>query len=166
MLLLSYPDWLQRLRKPDPVLPGNHAEILLDGHNIYNIHPTNYNNIFGYVPTERWIFEGTIAENVGYGLNKYTLDDVKKACETIGFDEIIESMPNKYDTQISEEKNNLSNSEKELICIARAIIRDPKILILDDVSVDIGNIIAGRTAFIITDDERIIEMSDKVIDLN
>ena len=142
------------------------GEILLDGHNIYNIHPTNYNNIFGYVPTEKWIFEGTIAENIGYGVDKYTLDDVKNACKTIGFDEIIESLPNKYDTQISEEKNNLNNSEKELICIARATIRDPKILILDDVSIDINNIIEGKTTFIITDDERIINMSDKVIELN
>ena len=53
----------------------------------------SYKNIFGYVPSEKWIFEGTIAENIGYGLDEYDLEDVKKACEAIGFDEIIESKP-------------------------------------------------------------------------
>lgn len=142
------------------------GEILLDGIDIYKIHPNSYKNIFGYVPTEKWIFDGTIAENIGYGLDRYTLDDVKKACSQIGFDEIVEAKPDKYDTKISDEKNMISNSEKELICIARAIIGNPKVLILDDVNVDITNILNERTIFIITDDEKIINISDKVIDLS
>lgn len=142
------------------------GEILLDGKNIYEIEPTSYKNIFGYVPAEKWIFNRTIAENIGYGLDEYTLDDVKKVCKLIGLDEIIESKPKKYDTEISFDKNNMSNTEKELICIARAIIRDPKILIFDEISVDISNIFAGKTVFIVTEDEKIINMSDKVVDLN
>ncbi|WP_405290193.1 ABC transporter ATP-binding protein [Methanobrevibacter sp.] len=141
------------------------GEILIDNIDINKIDSDSYKNIFGYVPSEKWIFEGTIAENIGYGLDEYNLEDVKKACEAIGFDEIIESKPNKYKTKISDEKNTISNSEKELICIARALIGNPKILIFDDVNVDISNIIDGKTTFIITNDKKIIEMSDKVITL-
>ena len=141
------------------------GEILIDDIDIYEIHPNSYRNIFGYVPTEKWIFEGTIAENIGYGMDDYTLDDVKKVCELVGFNEIIESKPNKYETKISDEKNTISYSEKELICIARALITNPKVLILDDIHIDIRNIIAGKTTFVITDDEKIIDMSDKVIEL-
>lgn len=142
------------------------GEILLDNINIYDIHPDNYKDIIGYVPNEKWIFEGTIAENIGYGLDEYTLDDVKEVCRIIGFDEIIETKPNKYETRISDEKNTISNSEKELVCIARAMIGNPKILILDNVHVDITNIIDGKTALITTDNEKTISMSDKVIELN
>lgn len=142
------------------------GEIILDDYNIYQIDPVSYKNILGVVPGERWIFEGTIAENIGYGVNEYTLDDIKKVCKLIGFDEIIESMPDKYETKISDEKNTISNGEKELICIARAIIRDPKILILEDITVDITDIIDEKTVFIITEDEKIINLSDKVIKLD
>ena len=141
------------------------GEILIDNIDINNIHPDSYKNIFGYVPSEKWIFEGTITENIGYGLDEYNLEDVKKACEAIGFDEIIESKPNKYETKISDEKNTISNSEKELICIARALIGNPKILIFDDINVDISNILDGKTTFIITNDKKILEKSDKVITL-
>lgn len=141
------------------------GEILLDNHDIYKIHPDTYKNIFGYVPSEKWIFEGTIAENIGYGLEDYTLDDIKKVCKKIGFDEIIEAKPDKYETKISDEKDTISNSLKEVISIARAIMEDPKILILDDVHVDISNIIDDRTVFIITDDEKIINMSDRIIEI-
>lgn len=151
---------LIRLREVDS------GEILIDNVDINSIHPDSYKNIFGYVPSEKWIFEGTIAENIGYGLDEYDLEDVKKACEAIGFDEIIESKPDKYETKISDEKNTISNSEKEMICIARAIIGNPKILIFDDVNVDISNIIDGKTAFIITNDKKILEMSDRIIELN
>lgn len=151
---------LIRLREVDS------GEILIDNIDINKIHPDSYKNIFGYVPSEKWIFEGTIAENIGYGLDEYDLEDVKKACEAIGFDEIIESKPDKYETKISDEKNTISNSEKEMICIARAIIGNPKILIFDDVNVDISNIIDGKTAFIITNDKKILEMSDRIIELN
>lgn len=141
------------------------GEILLDNIDIYKIEPDSYKDIFGYVPSEKWIFEGTIAENIGYGLEDYTLDDVKKVCEIVGLTEIIESKSNKYETKISDEKNTISNSEKELVCIARSIIGNPKILILEDVHTDISNIIDGKTVFIITDDEKIIAMSDKVLKL-
>ena len=142
------------------------GEILLDDMDIYKIHPDSYKDIFGYVPSEKWIFEGTIAENIGYGLDEYTLDDIKKVCEIVGLNEIIESKPNKYETKISDEKNTISHSEKELICIARSIIGNPKILILEELHVDISNILDGKTVFIITDVEKIINMSDKVIELN
>ena len=141
------------------------GEILIDNMDINKIDSDSYKNIFGYVPSEKWIFEGTIAENIGYGLDEYNLENVKKACEAIGFDEIIESKPNKYETKISDEKNTISNSEKELICIARALIGNPKILIFDDINVDISNILDGKTTFIITNDKKILEKSDKVITL-
>lgn len=141
------------------------GEILLDGRNIYEIDSNSYRNILGYVSSQKWIFEGTIAENIGYGIAEYDTDDIKKVCELIGFDEIVEKMPDKYDTKISDEKNKISDSERGMICIARALIRNPKILILDEVTVDITDILDEMTVFIITDDESIINRSDKVIDL-
>lgn len=141
------------------------GEILLDGQNIYDIHPISYKSIFGYVPQEKWIFNGTFAENIGYGVDDYTFDDIKRASEIVGLAEIIETFPEGYDTKISDEKNNISSSERELICLARAIIRDPKVLILDDVNVSIARVVDKRTVFVITDDDRVIEKWDSVVNL-
>lgn len=141
------------------------GEILLDGQNIYDIHPISYRCIFGYVPQEKWIFNGTFAENIGYGVDEYTLEDIKMASEIVGLDDIIETFPERYGTKISDEKNNISSSERELICLARAIIGNPKVLILDDVNVNIARVVDERTVFVITDDDRIIEKCDKIVDL-
>ncbi len=140
------------------------GEILIDDLNINEIDIKSYRNLFGYVPKYRWIFDATIAENIGYGAEEYTLEDIKKVCELIGYDKIINSLPNKYNTKIS---NNISSGEKELICLGRAIIKKPRILLLDEVTVDISNVIQNRTVFITTEnEEKIIKKSDKVIDLN
>lgn len=137
------------------------GQILLDGVNINEIDVNDYRMQFGYVPYERWIFNGTIAENIGYGLDEYTMEDIEKVCEKIGFDEIIQNLPYKYETMISDEKNNISNSEKELIAIARAMIRNPKILILDNVKTDISHLFENKTVFIIGGDET--DKGDKII---
>lgn len=141
------------------------GEILLDSQNIYDMDPISYKSIYGYVPQEKWIFNGTFAENIGYGVDDYTLDDIKRASEIVGLGEIIETFPDKYDAKISDEKNNISSSERELICLARAIIRNPKVLILDDVHVNIRGVVDKRTVFVISDDDRVIEKCDKVVEI-
>ncbi len=146
-----------RIKQPET------GEILIDDLNINEIDIKSYRNLFGYVPKYRWIFDATIAENIGYGAQEYTLEDIQKVCELIGYDKIINTLPDKYNTKIS---NNISSGEKELICLGRAIIKNPRILLLDEVTVDISNVIQNRTVFITTEnEEKIIKKSDKVIKL-
>lgn len=139
------------------------GEILLDGTNISEISSKSYRSIVSYIPKEKWIFRATVAENIGYGAENYSLDDVKQVCELIGYDKIINKMPNKYDTKIT---NYISEGEKDLIYLGRALIKNPKILLVDNINLDISEFIENRTVFIATDDEKIIERSDKVIDLS
>lgn len=140
------------------------GEILLDGLNIYEIDVNDYRMQFGYVPYDRWIFNGTIAENIGYGLDECTMEDIEKVCEAIGFDKIIKNLPDRYDTVISDEKNNVSHTEKELISIARALIRNPKILILDNVKTDISHLFKDKTVFIIGNEE--LKNCDRLIEVD
>ena len=142
------------------------GEILLDGTNIYDMDVYEYRGLFGYVPQEKWIFDGTIAENIGYGIDDYTEDDIKNVCKLLGIDNIIESLPDKYNTKISDDKNTISDSEKDLITLARAMIRNPKICIIDDYEEDVTNILKNRTTFFITNNENIIQKSDKVINMD
>jgi ATP-binding cassette subfamily B protein len=116
---------------------------------------------FGMVLQDTWLFSGTLRENIAYGRPNATEEEIKKACRDANILAYIESLPDGLDTKIREDANNLSQGQKQLITIARALITNPKILILDEAtsSVDtrteehIQNALAtlakGRTSFII-----------------
>ena len=153
----------------------NDGVIYLDGKNIYKIKRDDFRKSFGMVLQDSWVFEGTIAENIGYGMENPTIEDIHKDAELVGCDKFINLLPDGYDTIISEENTNLSVGEKQLLVLARTIISDPKILILDEatsqmdtrtellVTKAMEEMMKGRTTFIIAHRLFTIKNADKII---
>jgi subfamily B ATP-binding cassette protein MsbA len=107
--------------------------VLIDGENIKSIRISDLRYLFGIVTQESILFSDTIKNNINYGAKEPRhLDDVKTACQTAFADEFIEKLPDKYDTIVLAKGSNLSGGQKQRLCIARAIIDNPPILIFDE----------------------------------
>lgn len=153
----------------------NNGAIYLDGTNIYKIEKNSFRKAFGMVLQDSWVFNGTIAENIAYGAENASHEDIVEAAELIGCDKFINLLPDGYETIISEENTNLSVGEKQLLVLARTIISDPKILILDEatsqmdtrtefmVTKAMEEMMKGRTTFIIAHRLFTIKNADKII---
>ena len=146
------------------------GEILLDGCNIGNLRYSEYANIFGVSMEDDQIITGTIAENILFGSPDLGIEDVERICDKLEISEIIERFPDKYDTQISDDSITLSTGERKLICVARALIKDPKILILNYpnyLSQELlKEVVKGKTVILLTPDEDSINFQDKTILIN
>ena len=139
----------------------DNGEILIDGTNINDIEKDNLYSMLGMVLQDTWLFNGTIYDNIAYGVENATREDVINASKMAKADGFIKRMPLGYETMINEEASNLSVGQKQLITIARAILKNPDILILDEAtsSVDtrtetliqkaMENLMQGRTSFMI-----------------
>ncbi|MGN0143705.1 MAG: ABC transporter ATP-binding protein [Clostridium sp.] len=139
----------------------NKGDILIDGKSIYNFNRRDLRKLFGMVLQDTWLFNGTIKENIRYGNLQASDEQVYEAAESADADEFIETFNEGYDMVLNEEVSNVSQGQKQLLTIARAILKDPKILILDEAtsSVDtrtelkiqkaMDNLMKGRTSFII-----------------
>lgn len=139
----------------------NRGAILLDSIDIREFERKDLRANFGMVLQETWLFNGTIRENIRYGRNDATDEEVVGAAKIANVDHVIHYLPNGYDMELNEEADNVSQGEKQLLTIARAVLADPKILILDEAtsSVDtmtevliqraIERLMKGRTSFII-----------------
>lgn len=137
------------------------GEITIDGININDLDKDNMYAMFGMVLQDTWLFSGTIFENVAYGKEGATREEIIEACKTAKAHGFIKRMPKGYDTMLNEEGTNVSAGQKQLLTIARALLRDPDILILDEAtsSVDtrteiliqkaMDELKKGRTSFII-----------------
>lgn len=111
----------------------NEGSISVDGVNIKDIKLKDLHDLFGTVTQESILFNDTVENNIRYGSNKnITLDDVKKAANIAYADEFIEKLDNGYDTMLSPKASNLSGGQKQRLCIARAVVGDPPILIFDE----------------------------------
>ena len=139
----------------------NSGSIKIDGHNIKDFNRTELRDMFGMVLQETWLFNGSIKENIRYGKLDASDEEVIKAAKAAHVDHFIRTLPGGYDMELNEEASNVSQGQKQLLTIARAILADPKILILDEAtsSVDtrtevliqkaMDNLMEGRTSFII-----------------
>ena len=139
----------------------NSGEILIDGHNIKDFNRTQLRELFGMVLQETWLFHGTIMENIRYGRLDATDEEVIAAAKAAHAHHFIMSQPGGYQMVLNEETSNISQGQKQLLTIARAILADNKILILDEAtsSVDtrteeriqaaMDNLMKGRTSFVI-----------------
>ena len=139
----------------------NDGAILIDGHNIKDFKRNDLRKMFGMVLQDTWLFNGTIMENLRYGRLDATDEEVKEAAKAAHVHSFIKTLPHGYDMELNEEASNISQGQKQLLTIARAILADPKILILDEAtsSVDtrtevliqkaMDNLMNGRTSFII-----------------
>ncbi len=139
----------------------NAGRILVDGHDIRDFTRDGLRAQFGMVLQDTWLFNGTIADNIRYGKLSATQEEVVAAAKAAHVDHFVRTLPDGYDMILNEEASNVSQGQKQLLTIARAILADPKILILDEAtsSVDtrteiriqkaMDNLMRGRTSFII-----------------
>lgn len=139
----------------------NDGAILVDGNDIRDFKRSDLRNMFGMVLQDTWLFNGSIMENIRYGNLSATDKEVIEAAKSAHVHHFVKALPNGYNMELNEEASNVSQGQKQLLTIARAILSDPKILILDEAtsSVDtrtevliqkaMENLMKGRTSFII-----------------
>lgn len=156
----------------------NYGEILIDGYNIKDFNRSDLRKIFGMVLQDTWLFNGTIMENLRYGRLDASYEEVKEAAKAAHVHSFIRTLPNGYDMELNEEASNVSQGQKQLLTIARAILANPKILILDEAtsSVDtrtevliqkaMDNLMSGRTSFIIAHRLSTIRDADFILVMN
>lgn len=137
------------------------GKISIDGVNITDMSRRELRSILGMVLQDTWLFHGTVAENIAYGRKNATLDEIKKAAKAARIDHFIRTLPQGYDTVLDDELSAVSVGQKQLLTIARVILTDPSILILDEAtsSVDtrteveiqkaMNSLMKNRTSFII-----------------
>ena len=139
----------------------NSGAIKVDGHDVKDFNRSELRQMFGMVLQDTWLFHGTIMENIRYGRLDATDEEVIQAAKAAHVHRFVQTLPGGYNMELNEEASNVSQGQKQLLTIARAILADPKILILDEAtsSVDtrtevliqkaMDNLMKGRTSFII-----------------
>jgi ATP-binding cassette subfamily B protein len=153
----------------------NSGKITIGGQDISKMKRSDLRSMFGMVLQDTWLFNGTIKENLRYGKLNASDEEVRQAAIDAHADHFIEQMPEGYDSLINEESSNISAGQKQLLTIARAFVKDPKILILDEAtsSVDtrtelliqqgMDRLMQGRTAFVIAHRLSTIRDADSII---
>jgi ATP-binding cassette subfamily B protein len=149
--------------------------VLLDGADLRKLDPDALRRQIGFVPQETFLFSATIAENIAFGVEEATEDDIRRAAEIAGLASDIESFPDGYATMVGERGITLSGGQKQRTAIARAILRDPRILILDDAlsSVDtlteerilrhLEDVMRGRTVILISHRVSTVRDADMIV---
>ena len=110
----------------------NGGKILVDGIDITDLKRSNLRRMFGMVLQDTWLFNGTIRDNIAYGRDGATEEEIVEAAKAAHADHFIRTLPDGYNTILNEEASNISQGQKQLLTIARAILADPAILILDE----------------------------------
>ena len=152
--------------------------ILVDGHDVRAFNRSELRELFGMVLQDTWLFNGTIMENIRYGKPGATDEEVIAAAKAAHVHHFIQTLPDGYNMVLNEEASNVSQGQKQLLTIARAILADPKILILDEAtsSVDtrteiriqkaMNNLMKGRTSFVIAHRLSTIKDADLILVMN
>ena len=156
----------------------NSGAILIDGHNIKDFERGELRKMFGMVLQDTWLFGGTVKDNIKYGKEDATDDEVIRAAKAAHVHHFIKTLPNGYNSLLNEESSNVSAGQKQLLTIARVILTDPKILILDEATSSIDtrteiqiqdamdNLMKGRTSFIIAHRLSTIKNADLILVMN
>lgn len=154
------------------------GSIKLDGIDIRDIHKNNLRKCFGMVLQDTWLFNGTIRENIAYGKENATEEEIIQAAKMAQAHHFIMALPDGYDTVINEEATNISYGEKQLITIARAFLANPDVLILDEATSNVDTLteiyiqkamdelMKGRTCFIIAHRLSTIKNADLILVMN
>jgi ATP-binding cassette subfamily B protein len=156
----------------------NGGKILIDGIDITELKRSNLRRMFGMVLQDTWLFNGTIRDNIAYGRDGATEQEIVEAAKAAHADHFIRTLPEGYNTILNEEASNISQGQKQLLTIARAILADPTILILDEAtsSVDtrtevfiqkaMHTLMQGRTSFVIAHRLSTIRDADLILVMN
>ncbi len=156
----------------------NDGEILVDGVNITQMKRGDLRRIFGMVLQDAWLFNGTIRDNIAYGREGATDEQINQAARAAFADHFIRTLPEGYNTVLNEDATNISQGQKQLLTIARAFLADPEILILDEAtsSVDtrtemqiqkaMAELMKGRTSFVIAHRLSTIRDADLILVMN
>jgi ATP-binding cassette, subfamily B, multidrug efflux pump len=156
----------------------NSGAILLDGHNIQEFNRGDLRCTFGMVLQDTWLFNGTIMENIRYGREQATDDEVIAAAKAAHVDHFVRTLPEGYGFMLNEEASNVSQGQKQLLTIARAILTDPTILILDEATSSVDTrtevliqkamveLMKDRTSFIIAHRLSTIRDADWILVMN
>ncbi|MGP0584594.1 ABC transporter ATP-binding protein [Paenibacillus timonensis] len=156
----------------------NGGSITVDGVNISEMKRGDLRSLFGMVLQDTWLFNGSIRDNIAYGREGATEEEVVRAAKTAYADHFIRTLPGGYNTVLNEEASNISQGQKQLLTIARAILADPAILILDEAtsSVDtrtevhiqkaMNELMKGRTSFVIAHRLSTIRDADLILVMN
>lgn len=154
------------------------GRITVDGIDIRDLKREHLHHLFGMVLQDTWLFKGTIRENIAYGRENASEKEIVRAAEAAHADHFIRTLPDGYDTVLNEEASNISQGQKQLLTIARAILADPVILILDEAtsSVDtrtevhiqkaMQTLLKNRTSFVIAHRLSTIKEADLILVMN
>jgi ATP-binding cassette subfamily B protein len=164
--------------KQDGIYDVNSGHILIDGVDTRSFRIGSLRRQVGLVLQDVFLFSGTIRSNIAFGKDDATIDEVKSAAASARIDDFIETLPDKYDTKVGERGVTLSGGQKQRLTIARALLSNPKILILDDslsfvdakteqaIQAAIDEALKGRTCFIIAQRLSTIKNADRIMVLD
>ncbi len=154
------------------------GRITIDGVDITRLKREHLRSMFGMVLQDPWLFSGTIRENIAYGRAGATEEEIVQAAKAAHADHFIRTLPDGYDTILNEQASNISQGQKQLLTIARAILADPAILILDEATSNIdtrtevliqkamNELMKGRTSFVIAHRLSTICNADLILVMN
>ena len=154
------------------------GKILIDGHDVKDFERGELRKMFGMVLQDTWLFGGTVRDNIKYGREDATEDDIIEAAKAAHVHHFIKTLPKGYNSILNEESSNISAGQKQLLTIARVILANPKILILDEATSSIDtrteiqiqqamdNLMKGRTSFIIAHRLSTIKNADLILVMN